>query len=353
MEQIQQQQLSKSADGCLYKEFKNPTIVKAFNKLFTYIENNYEGIPINEIIVSASGITIEEIKKNIKRATKREKTPKYKFIPTNMPTKKSSNILFMTTYYKKFCIDNNIKFNLSNCSKAYIEYKEKCKANNEINIYEIESNKLKSIYDIEYANQLNEDKSRRSENEKPKQPISTYFRFLADKRKLFKSQNLTLTNRELLSKVAEIWKTISNDERFPYDTEYMKDKEIYKSLLASWESKEALRTNPNMHTSDINTIDTSGDKDKNDANVKLLIQTDITNAIIADAKLNKINKDNKDDKDDKDDKDESDDDESVIINNTQIVIAVDEPIAEPISETVKTIATKAKRSPSKKKSDTA
>ena len=361
-QQLQQHNPNKSAVGCLITHLKNPKIAAFFLEFIKHLTENYDGIPINEIVSTTWGKDIKDLETIVKIDKKRVKKQTYKFIPTNMPTKKSPNILFITTYYKKFCIDNNIKFNLSNCSKAYNDYKKKCKDNNEPNEYEKQSNELKNNYKMEYIRQLTEAKQLGTfPEDKPKLPLSAYFRFLADKRKTLVNQEPPLTNIEILNAIAIMWKTFSIDEKLKYETEYIKDKEVYKLRLAEWSAKEALRINPNMNTSidtttdntsDNTIIDTSGDKDKNDANVILLIKTDITNAINKDFK----NNNNEDDTDD----DETDDDNDVVIEPVVIEPIVIEPVViepvviEPVViDTVKPIAIKVKRAPAKKKVDTA
>ena len=274
----------------------------------------------------------------VKLEKKREKKLKIKFIPNNMPKKLSPNMIYMSTYYKKYCIDNKIKFNLTNACKAYNDYKTKCKDNNETNEYEKKSNELKANYKIAYEKQLAEAKQLGTfPEDKPKLPLSAYFRFLADKRKTLINQESPLANIEILNAIAIMWKNISIDEKLKYETEYIKDKETYKLRLIEWKSKEATRTHSDINTSDAdvnNTIDTSGDKEKNDVNIQLLIKSDITNAIIEDAKNDKA------DKAEKEDSDVSDNEQNA------------EPVAEPIAETIKTIVTKAKRAPAKKKEET-
>ena len=335
---MDQQQSTIIANGCFTKYLKNPKIAEFFLVFIEHLSKNYDGMPTDEIISTTWGKDIKDLESIVKLEKKREKKLKIKFIPNNMPKKLSPNMIYMSTYYKKYCIDNKIKFNLTNACKAYNDYKTKCKDNNETNEYEKKSNELKVNYKIAYEKQLAEAKQLGTfPEDKPKLPLSAYFRFLADKRKTLINQEPPLTNIEILNAIAIMWKNISIDEKLKYETEYIKDKETYKLRLIEWKSKEATRTHSDINTSDAdvnNTIDTSGDKEKNDVNIQLLIKSDITNAIIEDAKNDKA------DKAEKEDSDVSDNEQNA------------EQIAEPVAETIKTIVTKAKRAPAKKKEET-
>ena len=335
---MEQQQSTIIANGCFTKYLKNPKIAEFFLVFIEHLSKNYDGMPTDEIISTTWGKDIKDLESIVKLEKKREKKLKIKFIPNNMPKKLSPNMIYMSTYYKKYCIDNKIKFNLTNACKAYNDYKTKCKDNNETNEYEKKSNELKVNYKIAYEKQLAEAKQLGTfPEDKPKLPLSAYFRFLADKRKTLINQESPLANIEILNAIAIMWKNISIDEKLKYETEYIKDKETYKLRLIEWKSKEATRTHSDINTSDAdvnNTIDTSGDKEKNDVNIQLLIKSDITNAIIEDAKNDKADKAEKEDSD--------------VSDNEQIA----EPVSEPIAETIKTIVTKAKRAPAKKKEET-
>ena len=99
-----------------------------------------------------------------------------------------------------------------------------------------------------------ESKSRKSKTEKdenkPKRAQSAYMLWLNDNREKIKTEyftdddgNLTLEGRDKVTQVAkkagELWKTLSNDEKSPYETKAKELKEQYHREMEAYESSSS------------------------------------------------------------------------------------------------------------------
>lgn len=79
---------------------------------------------------------------------------------------------------------------------------------------------------------MNEKKERKKNHpEKPKYPITPYFRFNNENLNKIKSEYPELAQKELVSISSMLWNKLSNEEKKPYEEQFEKDKKVYHVAL--------------------------------------------------------------------------------------------------------------------------
>jgi hypothetical protein len=63
------------------------------------------------------------------------------------------------------------------------------------------------------------------EGPKPKKALSSYMIFSIENREKIKKDNPNLKNHELMGKIAEVWKSLDESEKRPYEDRAAKDRE--------------------------------------------------------------------------------------------------------------------------------
>lgn len=77
----------------------------------------------------------------------------------------------------------------------------------------------------------------------PKRPQSAYNFFVQKKSKSLKSENSTLSSTDLLKKVSELWKEVSDDERTELNELVQKDKARFEKELKAYTPSEGFDSN--------------------------------------------------------------------------------------------------------------
>jgi hypothetical protein len=72
----------------------------------------------------------------------------------------------------------------------------------------------------------------------PKRPRSGYILFTMDKREDVKASNPGIANKEIMKKLAEEWKALSDKEKKVYNDRASKEKENYKAQKPSSGKKD-------------------------------------------------------------------------------------------------------------------
>jgi len=85
-----------------------------------------------------------------------------------------------------------------------------------------------------------EEKKAKKDKNAPKRAISAFFFYQKTRRESLKTEQKDLTNKQLISKMSEEWKNLSEDQRKPYQkmaeqdkARYEKDKKEYEKTKAS------------------------------------------------------------------------------------------------------------------------
>jgi hypothetical protein len=78
-------------------------------------------------------------------------------------------------------------------------------------------------------------KKRNKEMEKPKRPMTGYFRYLS--KRYADNDRGDLEPKVFLKKIAEEWKSMSEEQKKPYNSSYEEDAKAYRQNLAKWELK--------------------------------------------------------------------------------------------------------------------
>ncbi|NXH14231.1 TFAM factor, partial [Bucco capensis] len=76
-----------------------------------------------------------------------------------------------------------------------------------------------------------------SSDERPKRPLSAYFRFLKEKRDVFKQKNPEMNTVQLVKKMAGAWKELPASQKQVYEEARKTDWERYKEQLAVYEAQ--------------------------------------------------------------------------------------------------------------------
>lgn len=73
--------------------------------------------------------------------------------------------------------------------------------------------------------------------EKPKRPLSSYFRFLMDKRPQVVKENPTLTVQQITKTISEQWKQLNPEEKQKYNYLALQDREKYDEALLKYKAQ--------------------------------------------------------------------------------------------------------------------
>jgi len=206
-----------SVEAKFFKEF-----LIDFKTVFKLDESEYESI-LNHYW----GKSIEELEKLIKTQNKREKKVKETFKPDGLTKPKSAYNLYCK-YYATDCKSKEIKFELKNASSTWNELSDVKKEK-----YINDALKQKNDYNSQYEN-LKADAIKNGDisAEKPKAPVSGYFRYLNDNRstikeKLIKQGETDKLNTKITTEAGKMWKELSDKDKEPYETIYQEEKEKY------------------------------------------------------------------------------------------------------------------------------
>jgi len=220
-----------SVEAKFFKEF-----LIDFKTVFKLDESEYESI-LNHYW----GKSIEELEKLIKTQNKREKKVKETFKPDGLTKPKSAYNLYCK-YYATDCKSKEIKFELKNASSTWNELSDVKKEK-----YINDALKQKNEYNSQYENlKANAIKNGDISAEKPKAPVSGYFRYLNDNRsaikeKLIKQGETDKLNTKITTEAGKMWKELSDKDKEPYETIYQEEKEKYNIELEKWKAIETSR----------------------------------------------------------------------------------------------------------------
>jgi len=223
----------------------NPKEAKFFLEIVDKLGNQFDGMPIEEILQTFWGEPRDVLDKLIKKANKREKKEEAKFDAKTLKRAPGANILFQKDYKTK-CDAKGIKFDLKTCAEEYKKLSDKDKAK-----YQKESLRLKEEYNAEYARLRGEAiKNGDFPEDKPKRPLSGFLRYLADVReeiteKYKDVEDRKKVNAQISKDAGEMWNALSDKEKEPYEIAYKKEKEAFEIKHKEWESKELERRKKN------------------------------------------------------------------------------------------------------------
>jgi hypothetical protein len=243
----------------------NHTEAKFFKEFLTDLGKRFiDEDGFTDILNCYWGDSIEELDILIKQQNKREKKVKVKFTPEKLDKAKNAYNLYCT-YFASQCKDKDIKFTLKDASESWKTISEKEKSK-----FIKEALKQKE----EYKNQYDSLKAEAVKNgslsaDKPKGPITAFFRYLDENRetikaKLIKSGETEKLNTKITSEAGRLWKELSAEDKEPFEKAYSEEKEKYSLLLEEWKAKETSRLKKlDGKTEDIK-VEESGDvKNKN------------------------------------------------------------------------------------------
>jgi high mobility group protein B1 len=243
----------------------NNTEAKFFKEFLTDLGKRFiDEDGFTEILSCYWGDSIEELDLLIKQQNKREKKVKVKFTPEKLDKAKNAYNLYCT-HFASQCKDKEVKFTLKDASESWKTISEKEKSK-----FIKEALKQKE----EYQNQYNSLKAEAVKNgslsaDKPKGPITAFFRYLDENReiikaKLIKSGETEKLNTKITSEAGKLWKELSAEDKEPYEKAYSEEKEKYSVLLEEWKSKETSRLKKLDGKSEDIKVEESGDsKNKN------------------------------------------------------------------------------------------
>lgn len=238
----------------------NPKEGKFFLDFLDKLSKHFDGLPVEDIIQTFWGEEREVLEKLIKKANKREKKEEAKFSPKDLKKAPTANILFQRKY-KEDCDKSNKKFNLKECSEAYKKLTEKDKAK-----YVAESQKLKDQYKADFERLRTEAiKNGDFPEDKPKRPMTAYFRYLGDVRAKLTEKHKNMADRKAANAVitkeaAAMWKELSDKDKAKYEDAYKNEKEAFDVKQKAWESKETERRKRADGTPAEVKVETSGAK---------------------------------------------------------------------------------------------
>ena len=217
---------------------------KSWNKLSTMLNGvlseslDKESV---ENIMSAWSSKKAEVSKlmEAKVRTKRKKDP-------NAPKKWNTSYIFFCSDYREKVKKNNPSLSATEITSKLgeqwktISEKEKKK-------YEDMSRKDKIRYEKEmesYTPPVDNDKlpSGKKERTGPKRPLTAYMYFCQDKRPSVKAENPDLDGKGLTSELAAFWKSLSSEDKTPYEDKQATDKARYESEKASFGSNSTEST---------------------------------------------------------------------------------------------------------------
>lgn len=219
----------------------NPKEGKFFLEIVDRLGAQFDGMPVEEIIQTFWGEDREVLVKLIKKANKREKKEEAKFAPKELKKAPSANILFQRDF-KARCDKTGGKFDLKTCSEAYKALSDKEKAK-----YKKEAETLKAQYKAEYERLRNQAISNGEfPEDKPKKPLSGYFRFLADVRgelseRLSSKYSGKDLNSNITKEAGQMWTALDDAKKAKYELAYKKEKEVYDAKMKDWEAMETQR----------------------------------------------------------------------------------------------------------------
>ena len=227
----------------------NSKEAKFFLEFLDALGARFDGMPVDDILQTFWGEPRDVLEKLIKKSNKHEKKVKAKFAPVDLKKPLTANLLFQRDFRIK-CDTNKIKFDLKDCNNAYKNLSEKEKTK-----YIHESNRLKEQYKVEYE-RLREEAIRNGAfpADKPKKPLSGYFRYLQEVRAEITQKYVDETDRKsvnakIVKEAAEMWKALTDSEREPYETAYKTEKAQYDIIIKKWESQETDRRNKGVGAS--------------------------------------------------------------------------------------------------------
>jgi len=220
--------------------------------------------PNDEILRTFWGEPREVLEKYIKQANKREKKVKAKFAPKDLKRASTANILFQKDFKTK-CDKAGTKFDLKASAEAYKALSDKDRAK-----YLAESQRLKAEYQAEYdRRRAAAIQSGEFPADKPKKPLTAYFRYLNDVRaqlqaKYAADKDRKAVNGKVARDSADMWRDLSEKQREKYETAYKRDKEQYDVIIAKWETTETNRRKGNdpANKESAVAIESSGSKKK-------------------------------------------------------------------------------------------
>ncbi|NXA20789.1 TFAM factor, partial [Ibidorhyncha struthersii] len=76
-----------------------------------------------------------------------------------------------------------------------------------------------------------------SSDERPKRPLTAYFRFLKENRSAFRQKNPEMSNTELVKKIAGAWKDLPASQKQVYEEARKTDWQRYAEQLATYKAK--------------------------------------------------------------------------------------------------------------------
>ncbi|NXQ91379.1 TFAM factor, partial [Nyctibius grandis] len=76
-----------------------------------------------------------------------------------------------------------------------------------------------------------------SSDERPKRPLTAYFRFLKDNHSAFRQKNPEMTNLELVKKIAGAWKELPASQKQVYEEARKTDWQRYTEQLAAYKAQ--------------------------------------------------------------------------------------------------------------------
>ena len=223
--------------------------------------------PNDEILHTFWGEPRDVLEKSIKKANKREKKVEAKFAAKDLKKPSNANILFQKDFKTK-CDKDGTKFDLKTCAAAYKAITDKERAK-----YVAESQRLKAEYTKEYERlRSTAIQSGEFPADKPKKPLTAYFRYLNEVRaqlqaKYANDEDRKAVNGKVAKDSAEMWKALTDKQREKYESAYKTDKEQYDTVIAKWEATETKRrkgNDPAAAASSVS-IESSGSKKTNAA----------------------------------------------------------------------------------------
>ncbi|XP_075361546.1 transcription factor A, mitochondrial isoform X2 [Mycteria americana] len=76
-----------------------------------------------------------------------------------------------------------------------------------------------------------------SSDERPKRPLTAYFRFLKENNSAFRQKNPEMSNMELVKKIASVWKELPASQKQVYEEARKTDWQRYKEQLAAYKAQ--------------------------------------------------------------------------------------------------------------------
>lgn len=76
-----------------------------------------------------------------------------------------------------------------------------------------------------------------STDERPKRPLSAYFRFLVENRPVFKQKNPEMNNKELVKKLAGVWRELPASQKQVYEEATKTDWQRYGKEVAAYKAQ--------------------------------------------------------------------------------------------------------------------